>query len=342
MTRTTIVELASRMVWLGMLSEEKAVAFLTDIGKRDKDYLDKQEEARDLVPWFSELGVAFSVHGEDVDSVAQYYRYLLEEEVSAVTGVTFSDVVLVRDEDGDEALHFLRDGEPVWWRVEHVSEDYADQGAFATQIGDLEPGAADPRVFHHVRPEKVESCQDDVYLLATPDQARALHEEFGFDLSGLDRKEAVEDPGTWLSEMDSSLAVWRKGFLPAEFPFDFSPGSLDALESLVRARFSGWDAVKDAADDPFVVGAVRYLGETVLRNAPARWDYDGRVVLRADVPAAFSVTEVPLHLLCRVAESSEPGTLREVVDDVRQSTRSYRSALRLLEEQSLLEKQGDA
>ena len=36
---------------------------------------------------------------------------------------------------------------------------------------------AGPRSFHQVCPERRDSCQDDVYVLATPEQARALHDE---------------------------------------------------------------------------------------------------------------------------------------------------------------------
>ncbi|WP_433181450.1 hypothetical protein [Actinoallomurus sp. CA-150999] len=372
MARRTLRELAGRMVGLGMLTEEKAAAVLADIGKWREDHLDEDLSEGDLFGWLPEFGIAISVHGEDVDDVASYYGYLLADEVTACTGgaVVVTDVVLVRDEDdedGAEYLHFLRNGESVWWHVEHQSDDYVDQVAVSDQIDDLDPGGDDPRVFYELLREKRETCQDDVYVLASPEQARALRDEFGLDFHGLDAdrprrgEPPTAEPGTaewymqddrrnmteparvfldrWLSDMADALDGWRARFLPDDFPFDFTADSLDVLERQVLHRFADWNAVHSAADDPFVVGAARYLGETLIRQAPGHWGYQdmadslyGRVpLIRSDTPAAFRAIVVPLHLLSRLAEDRRFGVLRESVEELRDAADEHATALRTLD-----------
>ncbi|GAA4631588.1 hypothetical protein GCM10023196_061600 [Actinoallomurus vinaceus] len=363
--------MADRMVGLGMVTEEKAAAVLAGIAEWREDHLDEDLDERDVFGWLPEFGIAVSVHGEDVDFVESYYAYLLEKEVTACTGgaVVVTDVVLVRDEDdedGAEYLHFLRNGEPVWWHVEHESDDYVDQAAVSEQINDLDPGGDDPRVFYELLREKREACQDDVYVLASPEQAGALRDEFGLDFHGLDMdrtrpgEQPTAEPGTvewymqddrrymtepakvsldgWLSGMVDALDGWRARFLPEDFPFDFTLDSLDALQRQVLHRFADWNAVDSAADDPFVVGAVRYVGETLIRHAPGHWGYHdtadsmyGRVpLIRSNTPGAFRAIVVPLHRLSRVAEDRRFGILRESVEALQEAADEYATALRAL------------
>ncbi|GAB3985997.1 hypothetical protein GCM10029978_100330 [Actinoallomurus acanthiterrae] len=365
------------MVGLGMLTEEKAAAVLAGIAEWRADHLDEDLAERDVFGWLPEFGVAVSVHGEDVDFVESYYGYLLEKEVTACTGgaVVVTDVVLVRDEDDEDSaeyLHFLRNGESVWWHVEHQSDDYVDQAAVAEQISDLDPGGDDPRVFYELLREKRESCQDDVFVLASPEQARALRDEFGLDFHGLDvhgldadrppcGEPPTAEPGTaewymqdasrsmtepakvfldgWLSGMADALDDWRARFLPEDFPSDFSLDSLDALERQVLHRFADWNAAQSAAGDPFVVGAVRYLGETLIRQAPGHWGYQdtadslyGRVpLIRSNTPAAFRAIVVPFHQLSRLAEDRRFGILRESAEDLQDAADEYATALRTLD-----------
>ncbi|MEV0702008.1 hypothetical protein AB0I53_29415 [Saccharopolyspora sp. NPDC050389] len=371
MARRTVRELTGRLVGLGMVAEDKAAEMLARIGKWNS--LDEELAEDDLFGWLPEFGIAISVHGEDVDYVEYYYRYLLEDEVAACTGgaVVVTDLVLVRDEDDedddDEFLHFLHNGEPVWWSVEHQSDDYADQVAVAQQIGDLNPGGDDPRIFFQLQREKVEACQDDVYVLASPEQARALRDEFDLDFHGLDavwpRRGAAPtaEPGTvewhmqedrrymtepakefldrWLSDMDGALDEWRAGFLPEHFPFDFSLDSLDVLGQLVLDRFPDRSAVREAAEDPFVVGAVRYLGETLIRNGPNHWACQDLVgtaddwmpMIRPNTPDAFQLAMIPLDELGHAAADRDPGILGEAAEGLRESADRYAKALRLLD-----------
>ncbi|MEV0399982.1 hypothetical protein [Actinoallomurus sp. NPDC050550] len=372
MARRTLRALAEWMVGLGMLTEEKAAAVLAGIAEWREDHLDEDLSERDVFGWLPEFGVAISVHGEDVDYVESYYAYLLETQVTACTGgaVVVTDVVLVRDEDDEDSaeyLHFLRNGEAVWWHVEHQSDDYVDQAAVSEQINDLDPGGDDPRVFYELLREKREACQDDVYVLASPKQAMALRDEFGLDFHGLDAdwprlgepptaepgtvewymqdaRQSMTEPAkvfldTWLSDMADALDGWRARFLPEDHRVDFSLDSLDALERQVLHRFADWNAAHSAADDPFVVGAVRYLGETLIRQAPGHWDYRdtadslyGRVPLvRSNTPAAFRAIVVPLHLLSRLAEDRRFGILRESVEELQDATEEYTTALRTLD-----------
>ncbi|MEU6267663.1 hypothetical protein [Saccharopolyspora shandongensis] len=366
MARRTVRELAGLLVRSGMVTGEKSAEVLAGIGKRND--LDEELKEHDIFGWLPEFGIAISVHGEDVDYVEGYYRYLLEREVTACTGgaVVVSDLVLVRDEDDYEFLHFLRNGESVWWSVEHQSDDYADQGAVATQIIDLNPGGDDPRVFYQLRRETVEACQDDVHVLASPAQARALRDEFGLDFYGPDvewpRRGAAPtaEPGTvewymqedrrlmtgsakefldrWLSDMDGALDAWRSGFLPEDFPFDFSLDSLDALGRLVLDRFPDRSAVREAAEAPFVVGAVRYLGETLIRNGPNHWGYQDLVgdvddwmpKIRPNTPDAFQLIVTPLRELCAAAGDRDPGILGRSAEKLHGSVDRYAKALRAL------------
>lgn len=351
-----------------MVTEEKAATVLADIAEWREEHLDEDLDERNVLAWLPEFGAAISVHGEDVDFVEDYYRYLLETEATACTGgaVVVTDVQLIDDEDHGEVLHFRRNGEPVWWHVEHESDDYVDQASVAEQISDLDPGGDDPRMFHFIRPEKIEACQDDVYLLATPEQARALSTEFDLAIDGLDRtwprlgppptaepgtaewyrqddRRSMTEPATefldrWLSDMDSALGGWRTAFLPSDFPYDFSPDSLDALEPLVSARFTDRSAVWAAADDPFVAGAVRYLGEILIRSVPSRWayrdlvdsPYDRVPLIRPDTPPAFWAVVVPLHTLADAAADPGSGTFADAVQELRDAVDWYTTALHAL------------
>ncbi|MFI7072596.1 hypothetical protein [Micromonospora sediminicola] len=326
-----------------MVGEQVAAAELASIAEWNEHHLDEDLTERDLFGWLPELGVAIAVHGDDVGDVADHYRYLLEERVAECTGgaVVVSDVVLLRESD-NEWLHFVRNGESVWWRVEHESDDYVDQAAVAEQINDLDPGGDDPRRFYQLRPVKKKACDDDVYVLASPDQARALHDEFGLDFYGLQptgarRGESPTDVlARWLSEMEAELDRWWPQSLQERSSFDFSVESLDALERLVLDRFADWAAVQAAADDPFVIGAVRYLGETLIRSGAGRWAYPDAAygphpLVESNTPPAFRTVVEPLHKLSRVADDRERGILSLSVEELRRAHDEYTTALRALE-----------
>ncbi|MBT2211697.1 hypothetical protein [Actinomadura sp. NEAU-AAG7] len=345
MVNTTYRGLAGRLVELGMASEDETAAALAALGEPPPGPDDEPEEA-DVLDVLDGCGLVVWAHAGGVDDLEDGYREILESAAECGGSVRIADVELVEDEDGEESLHFLRDGEPVWWVVEHESGEHLDLLTVMECIDDLEPGGADPRMFYALPGEDAED--DDVYVLATPAQARVLHDEFGLDLEGLDRvKPPRADPPTaeagtpdwymqsdrarmtgpareylddWTSGMAEALDRWRAEFLPEAFPFDFSPASLDALEPLVLERHTDWDSVIVAGTDPFVSGAVRYLGESMLREVPSRWgyqdlglsdSYDRIPMIRSNTPLGFTQTVVPLHRLAALAKERERGMLAE-------------------------------
>ncbi|WNV86477.1 hypothetical protein [Umezawaea sp. Da 62-37] len=164
----TYAVLANRLVELGMVPVE-AVGEVLDLCGADEE-----PGPADIGFALVDFGVAVAVHGDDVDDLEESYRELLRE-TAAVSGVVVGEVVLGRDDDGAESLRFEVGGVPVVWGVEHRSEEYLDQLAVFEFIDRLEPGGDDPRRFHALDGVDVGA----VYVLATPEQARALEVEFG-------------------------------------------------------------------------------------------------------------------------------------------------------------------
>ncbi|MET7378501.1 hypothetical protein ABZT08_06695 [Streptomyces sp. NPDC005526] len=78
----------------------------------------------------------------------------------------------------------------------------------------------------------------------------------------------------WLRTGADRFERWaREGGRAARW--DFAPESLDALEVLVRQRFSGPEEIAAARSGEFVRGAVWYVGEVIRRAFPdARRRYD--------------------------------------------------------------------
>jgi hypothetical protein len=113
---------------------------------------------------------------------------------------------------------------------------------------------------------------------------------------------------------------------------------LDALEPLVLDRFADWSAVREAAEEPFVVGAVRYLGETLIRNVPGRWAYQigtnwpygGFPLVRPNTPGAFTNLVIPLDRLGILAEDRVAGHLAGSIEELLGAFDRYEKAQRAL------------
>lgn len=177
MAEVTCRCLADRMVELGLTTRQRADAALTVIAGYVPD-LDAHLEGADRVDVLMEFGVTVSVHGEDVDDLEESYRDILEQAAACWgDAATVSSVELTRDERGGESLDFRLNGEPRSWPVEHLADDYLDQLAMFENIPDLRPAGDDPRAFHAI--PRRDTCDDDVYVLATREQARTLRDEFG-------------------------------------------------------------------------------------------------------------------------------------------------------------------
>lgn len=358
---------SDRLVEIGMVPPEDAAKALAAIGFTAPDGEMGHEALLDLL---DECGATVWVPDEPVDDLEQGYAAVLERAAGCGGGaVAVGDVELVRDERGEESLHFLRDGEPVWWQVEHEPDGRLDHMTIMECIDDLEPGGDDPRMFYAVPGDGDGEGGGDLYVLATPEQARALHDELAIDLEGLalrpgdgkPRRGAppTAEPGTpdwyaqddrrtmtaparafldaWTAGMAEALDGWRAEHLPGGFPFDFSLGSLDALESLVLERHPDWDSVIAAGSGPFVEGAVRYVGETLLRAAPSRWGYqdlglsdahDRIPMIRSNTPPGFMQTVIPLHRLAVLAKTRDRGTLRESVAFLDDAVAAHERAVR--------------
>ena len=180
--------LALRLLELGMMSRERADAACVEVADWHVGDPDQDVDATVLV----EFDVAVQAHGDDVDYAEEAYIHLLRKAASLSGGsVTVTDIELVPDEDEDgdgeggedgageefKQLRFKVNGEPKCWDIDSVSDDYLDLTAVSTGIDDLGPGGDDPRAFYLI----IESM-DNIFLLATHEQARTLRDEFGLKI----------------------------------------------------------------------------------------------------------------------------------------------------------------
>ncbi|TDD68271.1 hypothetical protein E1293_37170 [Actinomadura darangshiensis] len=285
---------------------------------------------------------------DKVDDREEGYRTLFDEAAACSGGsVVIDDVELIEIEDGDEYLHFRRNGRSIWWEVDHRATRSVDVQTFGDFIGDLAPD--DGREFFLL------DSGEGYYgwhLLLTPGQADALREEFDLPLSehgsgGIEGPQLSTAPDThewyvewdryymndesrrfldmWITGMDEALELWRGDHLPDGFPFDFTPESLHALEQLVLDGYAAPDAVERPGDE-FIEGAIRYMGETAVRSWPSRWAFeygksetDSRIkalVVRANTPDNLYNEVPPLSILKTVTDKREQGLLHDLMDNV--------------------------
>jgi hypothetical protein len=107
----------------------------------------------------------------------------------------------------------------------------------------------------------------------------------------------------WLLRLPIVLARLRDFFLPADFPFDYSRGSLDRLEAVVLARHPLDEAVTGDGG-AFVESAMAYVGECLLQAGGGRWamghhpaDPDQSVPVVCPDQALGEPPISPLHLV---------------------------------------------
>ncbi|MGW2051468.1 hypothetical protein ACWCPF_40950 [Streptomyces sp. NPDC001858] len=82
---------------------------------------------------------------------------------------------------------------------------------------------------------------------------------------GADRPELVRR----LDRRAAGFAGWAREAGPGEL-WDYSPGSLDRMETVLRDRFADSGGLLAAKSGAFVQGVVRYVGEVVrLEPRPA-------------------------------------------------------------------------
>ncbi|MER5216554.1 hypothetical protein ABT063_39970 [Streptomyces sp. NPDC002838] len=91
---------------------------------------------------------------------------------------------------------------------------------------------------------------------------------------------------TWLEERANSFDAWAEETgMPGRW--DFTPESLDVLEDLVRSRYGSEEAVRAGRTDPFLQGAVWYVGETACRAKKLVWHYWPFAPARSPLPDLF-------------------------------------------------------
>ncbi|TJZ50315.1 hypothetical protein FCH28_23825 [Streptomyces piniterrae] len=168
---------------IGMVSEEEMHSTLEDAADYANEELEDHYEAAGAL---EEFGVAVSVHADDIDSIYDDYESLLEDAVEVAGGkVTITDVRITEGEGDFEGgrfdrLEFERNGKPVSISAEHFADDYYDQEAACEAIA-MTVHDDDPRSWHYVDFERKPSAgYDSIMVLATRDQAEALHEHLGF------------------------------------------------------------------------------------------------------------------------------------------------------------------
>lgn len=76
----------------------------------------------------------------------------------------------------------------------------------------------------------------------------------------------------WLFEMDDALDCFLES-LPSNTrsSLDFSPASLDAIESWLLSTYDSVQSVKQPDQAAILDGAARYIGETFRRNLGGKW-----------------------------------------------------------------------
>lgn len=162
---TTSAELARLLLDIGMLTE------IPD------DVDDDPWDDEDLPTLLIDLGVAISVMGDDLENLESGYDQLLQDAAECAGGtMVITDVRLASN---DAELHFVRDGVPHSWHVEHPTGRHLDQLAVYEFVHLLDP--ADGRRFHAL-PRDYDT--DSTYVLATDEQAKVLADRLGlgFDL----------------------------------------------------------------------------------------------------------------------------------------------------------------
>jgi hypothetical protein len=172
-----------------------------------------------------------------------------------------------------------------------------------------------------------------MYIVHEDDRAEAYMAE--------DRKNMTESAcvflDSWLAGMEGALEQWRRSYLPADFPFDFTLDSLEVLEPIVLARYPDQAAIGIEDNAEFTTGTVRYIGEVLLRVAPARWGYQDRAgddlnpfnrtpVIRSNTPAKFTTGVIPEFYLRQLVRDRVRGTLQKSVTPLRAACREAERA----------------
>ncbi|MFJ5597414.1 hypothetical protein ACIP95_05715 [Micromonospora parva] len=85
-----------------------------------------------------------------------------------------------------------------------------------------------------------------------------------------EEQEWADNPrlNAWLAKQEAAFPGWAQ---QSGHAWDFTPGSLDQLEDLLRRQFSTWEEVSAAQEDPIVAVSAWYLGEVQNRHYGTVW-----------------------------------------------------------------------
>lgn len=88
----------------------------------------------------------------------------------------------------------------------------------------------------------------------------------------MDDNPTLEKFEHWLFQMDDALERFL-GYLPSAIRtcLDFSPNSLDTLESWLIDKYESVQSMKEPSQSEIVDGVARYIGETFRHNLGGKW-----------------------------------------------------------------------
>ncbi|VBA42026.1 hypothetical protein LAUMK13_03834 [Mycobacterium innocens] len=156
----------------------------------------------------------------------------------------------------------------------------------------------------------------------------------------------------WLDWVNVVIGMMGDAHLRGVVELDYSPGSLQALEEVVRERYRGRYPL---GDDAFAAGVAAYVGETLMRVGGGAWEWstqwpgdagsgDGELarhcwfVSGAEEPDAVGLPVVrpdpvtglsavsPVHLLLEAAQSSHSGVWVSTYQGWRDAVDAYGAA----------------
>lgn len=86
----------------------------------------------------------------------------------------------------------------------------------------------------------------------------------------------------WLAARAAAFPAWTAAYGPG-VRWDFSPATLDALETVLRRVAGSEEELHAPANREFRDGAAWYLGEVLRRGLGGQWRYDERVAAEANL-----------------------------------------------------------
>lgn len=96
----------------------------------------------------------------------------------------------------------------------------------------------------------------------------------------------------WLAARSAAHSAWcEETGAAGEDAWDFSPGSLDVLEQLIRDRYRDEEHVHADRLGSFLQGACWYVGEVAVRRLGYQWRFEPFAVGREPLPDLFGSGE---------------------------------------------------